>query len=284
MTTNCQWCESKLEAYFSEDLGAEDRGLFQAHLASCEACSHQVKELREIDPLVQQVLHRRLAVARTAGQWNTRPRVWRAALAGSGIALAAVLGLGILALRPEAPEPFTAKNTPPVEAPAAIPVVDNPKDKVTAPPPIQRVKTDEGTTAPPAPQPELDKRPADGPDFEIIDASGSVFTLENYKGRVLLFGVVASDQKEATSNLQELYVAFGSNPKVRIFGVANSREDKFEGSTFPRWLNHASKLLGVQNGQFAIVDSTGSLKVKGSLANAADVARAGTQLEQLGVK
>src|SRR5205085_8033166 len=84
MTTNCQWCESKLEAFFSEDLGSADLELFQAHLASCEECSRQVKELREIDPMVHQVLQHRLVQARAAGQWNTRPRVWKVALAGSG--------------------------------------------------------------------------------------------------------------------------------------------------------------------------------------------------------
>jgi len=283
MTTNCQWCESQQEAYFTEELSSENRGLFEAHLASCESCNRQVKELRQIDPMVQRVLHRRLGVARAAGQWNTRPRVWRVALAGSGVALATVLGLGVIALRPEAPPQFTAANRPPAVEESPLPVIDNPK-KVTGSAPIFQTKPEEGTSTPPAPQPELDQRPLDGPDFEISDDSGGVFSLDNYKGSVLLFGVVSSAQNEATSNLQELYVAFGSNPKVRILGVPNHREDKFEGATFPRRFNNASKLLGVQNGQFAIVDSTGSVKMKGSLANAADVARAGRQLEQLGVK
>jgi hypothetical protein len=284
MTTNCQWCESKLEAFFSEELGPEDLGLVQAHLGSCTACSRQVQELREIDPMVRQVLHRRLAMARTAAQFNTRPRVWRVAMAGSAIALTVVLGLGMLAFRPVAPAPIVVTNPPPAVDPAPSPVIDNPKDKINPDKSTGVLKPEEGRTPPPAPQPELDMRPPEGPDFAIIDASGEAFTLEDYKGRVLLFGVVSSDQQEATSNLQELYVAFGSNPKVRVLGVANRRDDKFEGATFPLRFNHASRLMGIQRGQFAIVDAAGSLKVKGSLANAADVARAGTQLEQLGVK
>jgi hypothetical protein len=283
MTTNCEWCQSKLEAYFAEDLGRQDLELFQAHLAACEGCSREVKELRDIDPMMQQVLHRRLAQARAAGQWNTRPRVWKVALAGSGIALAAVLGLGMLALRQEAPKAITAGNTPPAIEPAPAPVIDNPKEKTNQPAP-RLLKPEEGPTPPPAPQPELDRRPADGPDFAILDVSGEAYTLDSYKGRVLLFGVVSSDQKEATSNLQELHQDFGSNPNVRILGVANRREDKFEGATFPLRFNNASKLMSVQNGQFAIVDSMGNLKVKGSLANSADVTRARTQLGQLGVK
>src|SRR5881392_21953 len=98
MTTTCQWCQSKLEAYFSEELSREDLGLFQAHLTSCSECSREVQELREIDPMVRQVLQHRLVQARAAGRWNTRPRVLRVALAGSGLALAAILGIGMLAL------------------------------------------------------------------------------------------------------------------------------------------------------------------------------------------
>jgi hypothetical protein len=285
MTTNCQWCQSKLEAYFSEELSQEDLGLFQSHLTSCSDCRREVQELKAIDPLVQQVLQRRLGQARLAGQWNTRPRVWKVALAGSGIALAAVLGVGMLALRPEAPAPPTAGTPTKIEEFAPSPVMnENPKEKTSATPDTGLLKPEKGTTAPPAPQPELDLRPTNGPDFDIIDAAGEGSTLESFRGRVLLFGVVSSEQKEATSNLQELYRAFGSNPNVRIFGVANRREDKIEGATFPVLFNNASKLLGVQNGHFLIMDSAGSSKLKGSLANEADVTRARTQLGQLGVK
>lgn len=284
MNTNCQWCQSKLEAYFSEDLSHDERGLFQAHLASCGECSREVQALQAIDPLVKQVLNRRVAQARLAGQWNTRPRVWRVALAGSGIALAAVLGIGMVALQPEAPVPTTVAKPPEMVQPAPGPEIESPKEKTAQPSDPKLGKLDEGTSVPPAPQPELDLRPADGPDFAIIDESGEGETLETFRGRVLILGVVSSDQKEATANLQELYQAFGANPNVRIRGVAKRRDDKIEGATFPLRFNNASKLLGVQNGQFLIVDSMGSSKLKGSLSNEADVARARTQLGQLGVK
>lgn len=282
MTTNCQWCQSKLEAYFSEELNQEDLGLFQGHLTSCGECRQQVQELRDIDPMVHQVLQRRRAVARLAAQRNTGPRVWRVALAGSGIALAAIFGIGMLTLQQEAPAPFIAIVPPIVVEPAAVePIKDKAPHGPEAP---QRTKPEDGVSVPPAPQSYLDDRPADGPEFVIIDASGYAVTLENYRGRVVLFGVVSSDQKEAMANLQELYQAFGSNPNVRILGVANHRDDKIEGATFPIWFNHASKLLGVQNGQFLLVDAMGSSKLKGSLENGADVAKARTQLGQLGVK
>lgn len=284
MTTNCQWCQSKLEAYFSEELNQEDLGLFQGHLTSCGECRQQVQELRDIDPMVNQVLHRRLALARLAAQRNTGPRVWRVALAGSGIALAAILGIGMLTLRQEVPAPVVATAPPIFIEPAAVePIKDKAPQGSAAP---QRAKPEDGVSVPPAPQSYLDDRPAEGPDFVIIDADGYARTLETYRERILLFGVVSSDQKEAIANLQELYQAFGSNPNVRILGVANHRDDKdkIEGATFPIWFNHASKLLGVQNSQFLLVDAMGSSRLKGSLANAADVARARTQLGQLTAK
>jgi hypothetical protein len=286
MTTNCQWCQSKLEAYFSEELSGEDLGPFQAHLSSCTTCSREVQELRDIDPLVRQVLRRRLAQASAAGQWNARPRVWKIALAGSGIALAAVLGIGMLTVRQENPTPPATAGTkvPEIIQPAPTPVIESYKEKTDRVADPKLGKTGKGASAAPAPQPELDKRPVNGPEFDIIDASGEGSNLDTYKGHVLLFGVVSSDQKEAVTNLQELYLKFGANPNVRIFGVPDRRDDKIEGATFPRRFNNASKLLGVQNGQFLIVDSAGNAKLKGSLANAADVARARTQLGQLGVK
>lgn len=284
MSTNCQWCQSKVDPYFCEELSQEDLGRFQTHLSSCPACSREVQELKDIDPMVKQVLQHRLAQARSAGQWNTRPRVLKVALAAAGIAAVAVLGIGTVALRPTPQEAIIAETRPPVVQPDPSPVIENPKKKITQAADPKIGKIDEGTPIPPAPQPELDKRPADGPEFAIIDASGEASTLETYKGHVLLFGVVSSDQKEATANLQELYQAFGSNPSVRILGVANRRDDRIEGATFPIRFNHASKLLGVQNGQFLIVDPAGSSKLKGSLTNAADVTKARTQLGQLGVK
>ena len=285
MTTNCQWCQSKLESYFAEELAPEDLQLFQAHLASCTTCSREVQELRDIDPMVRQVLQRRLVQARAAGRWNTRPRVWKVALAGSGIALAAVLGIGMLALRQEPPTTTTAGAKPPeIVQPAPSPVIANPREKISQAVDPKLVKPGDGTSVPPAPQPELDRRALNGPEFAVIDASGEGATLETYKGHVLLFGVVSSDQKEGIANLQELYLAFGSNPNVRIFGVPDRRDDKIEGATFPLRFNHASKLLGAQNGQFVIVDAAGGSRLRGSLSNAADVTRARTQLGQLGVK
>ena len=88
------------------------------------------------------------------------------------------------------------------------------------------LKPKEGTAVKTAPQPHLDSALADGPEFAITDAAGYTATLETYRGRVLLFGVVSPDQKAAVTNLQQIYDAFGSNPGIRIFAVARHREDR----------------------------------------------------------
>jgi hypothetical protein len=280
-TTNCQWCQSKLEAFFAEELNPGDLGVFRTHLTSCEDCNRQVQELNGIDPAVREVFQRRLATARAAAQWNTRPRVRRLALAGSTIAVAAVLGIGVLTNREPSPTPKMVDHQPAVTEQAPTAVVEAPKEKPSQAVDPKLTKPEEGTPTPPAPQPQLDQRPADGPDFAIIDANGQSNTRDAYRGRVLLFGVISSDQKEAVTNLQELYQSFGANPKVRILGIPDHRDDKIEGTTFPIWYNHASKLMGVQNGQFLLMDSAGTSKLKGSLSNTADVTRARAELGQL---
>ncbi len=278
MTTNCQWCQSRLEAYFAEELSPQDQELFQAHLHSCIECTRAVQDLRSLDPMVRQVLQRRLAQARSAGRWNSRPRVLRLTLAGSAIALAAVLGIALLPLRPQVSPTAAIVQAPDIAPPAPDAAVANPNEKVNPAANPQLGKPGEGTSAPLALQPGLDARPAGGPEFAIIDAAGQASTLETYRGHVLLFGVISSDQKEATANLQDLYLSFGSDPKVRILGVADHRDDRIEGATFPIRFNRASKLFGLQKGEFLVVDSTGSTKLRGSLANAADLARARTEL------
>lgn len=283
MTNNCQWCESKTEAYFSGDLNPEDLNAFDAHLASCAGCREQVEGIKGIDPVVQQVFQRRLALARSAAGWNTGPRVWKVALAGSSIALAALLAVSLATtLRQEAPATEIVKKTPEVVQPFVDPLIEDPKVKSNPATDPQLGKTEEGTSVPPAPQPGLDNRDA-GPDFVIVDLSGQAWNLNDFRGRVLVFGIVSSDQKEAVANLKGLYKDFGSNPNIRILGVANHRDDKIDAG-FPLWFNHASRLLGLENGQFMLIDSAGKSKLRGTLGNAADDEKVRAQLSQLTTK
>jgi hypothetical protein len=277
MTNNCQWCEPKAEAYFSGDLNPEDLKAFDAHLASCAECREQIRGITDIGPGIQQVFQRRLTLASSAAGWNTGPRVWRVALAGSSIGLAALLAVGILTLRQQPQDdllvgvrtvtPLTPVLTEDIKA----------KDHSTGTDPT---KPEPGISPALAPQPILDARAPEGPDFVISDLSGQAETLNDYRGRVLLFGIVSSEQKEAIANLQDLHQTFGSNPNVRILGVANHRDDKID-ATFPLRFNHASWLLGVQNGEFMLVDVAGNSKLQGSLGNAADITKVRAQLGQL---
>jgi hypothetical protein len=129
----------------------------------------------------------------------------------------------------------------------------------------------------------LDAATPDGPPFEITDPAGYIATLETYKGHVLLFGVVSSEQKTVVRNLQQLYDAFGSNPGLRILAVSR-RDDNIAAATFPKFFNHGSKLLGLKAGEFMLLDETGNSRLKGLLSEPSDVARVRNQLRQLGMR
>jgi Putative zinc-finger len=279
---NCQWLNSKLESYFCDGLSEEDRQVFQKHMASCEDCRQRVESLKEIDPLVREVLQRRLAIARMAAQSNPRPRLFKLGMGAAGLAAAVVLLL-VVGLR-------FAEDTPIPPPPVAIqppPVQQLPPEVKKDPSPESNpslTKPKDGTPAKPAPQPQLDSPLPDGPDFAITDAAGYTATLETYRGRVLLFAVVSADEKAAIANLQQLYDAFGSNPGIRVFAVARHREDQFNGVSFPVFFNNGSRLLGVQDGKFLLADASGKSKLEGSLSDSASVARIKSQLGQLGIR
>jgi hypothetical protein len=278
--TNCEWFDSKLEAYFCDELGGEELQRFQAHLTSCSHCREQVQSLREIDPLVQGVMRHRLAVAQTAVQANGRPRVLRFALAAGTLAAAVVLVVVGLPFFQEIPAPTIAIQPPGVVDPIGTEI----KKAPDTPANIYRSKPTDGTPVEPVPQPHLDEALANGPDFALVDAGGYTTNLESYRDRVLLFGVVSPEQKAAVANLEQLYEAFGSNPKVRILAVARHRDDKFGGTKFPLFFNNGSKLLGAQEGEFILVDPAGKTKLEGSLSDSRNVARIRSEFGQLGIR
>ena len=84
-------------------------------------------------------------------------------------------------------------------------------------------KPKDGKPVEPAPQPHLDVSSGRmDPTSPSSDAAGYTRTLETYRGRVFLFGVLSPEQKAAVSNLQQIYDDFGSNPGIRIFAVART--------------------------------------------------------------
>jgi hypothetical protein len=127
--------------------------------------------------------------------------------------------------------------------------------------------------------PSLDANAPDAPEFALTDAAGYTTTLDTYKGRLFLFGVITRDQKTAVAGLQQIYNSLGKNRGIRIIGVSR-REENFDGVTFPVYYNHGSKLLGVPDGEFLFLDSAGSKILQGSLSDPVDLARLRMQVSR----
>lgn len=276
--TNCEWLNSRLEAYFCDDLGDSELKRFQQHLKTCADCRYEVESLGQIDPMMRGVLQHRLALAQRSAHPNGRSRVLKLGLAfGSSIAVLILAVLG-LKLYQDTPAPPVAVQ-PPTEERLLEPV-----KKDTDPQEIRLSKPLAGPPVKPLPQPHLDTALANGPDFAITDATGYASTLENYRGRVILFAVLTPDQQTAVNHLEQLYEQFGSDRKVAIFAVARHREDEFRGTKFPLFFNNGSKLLGVEEGQFILLDASGKTRLHDSLAEAANIARIKTELAELGIR
>ena len=277
MNNDCQWTESKTESYFTDTLSAEDLQRFQTHLATCAACARSVQSFQDIDMLVRGVFQHRVGVAMRAAQINTRPRVFKIALAGIGLAAAVLLlTLGTTFLQQE-PAPPTALQTPP-----APPALQNEVKKDNAVETSGKyAKPELGTPTRPALDASLDANAPNAPEFAVTDAAGYTATLDTYKGRALVFGVIARDQKPGIAGLQQIYNALNANRGIHIIGVSRT-EENIDGVTFPIVYNHGSKLLGVPDGQFLLLDASGARVLQGSLTDAGDIARLQSQVRQLG--
>ena len=148
---------------------------------------------------------------------------------------------------------------------------------------IQRLRPQPPSPGSTLPQPGLNVPvDRDAPDFAVVDDIGVITTLESYRGWVLLVGRVSGDQKDAIANLQDLYDTLGSNPSLRVLGVAE-RNNKPE-ATFPVVFNRGSRLLGMKEGQFALIGTVGKTQLQGSLSDTATVANLRAQLGALGIK
>jgi hypothetical protein len=229
--------------------------------------------------MVRRVLQHRVALAQKAAQTDTRQRILKVAFGTAGLAaIAAVLIIGMKFFQQEIPEPPIVNIVPEVQQADPIEV------KKENAPPILRTKPEDGEPVKPAPQPELDVALANGPDFSITDAQGYTNTLDAARGgKVFLFGVLSSEQKTATNNFQEVYDTFQSNLGIRMLAVARHREDDLD-TTIPVFFNNGSRLMGVEEGQYLLIDAAGKSSLKGSLSDPASVARLKNQLNQLGIR
>ena len=278
MKIDCRWFDSNLEAYCSETLPESDRRMAQGHLDACPSCSRQVQGLSDLDPLLKQVFQHRLARSAAHARQGQHLRSWRIAAVAAVVAVL-LLFAGISILQRETPEQIA---TTPSLAPQAV---DAPDKKDPDAGGIERAAPDVIPQPPIQPAPEAGTPITDGPEFAVIDAAGYSTTLENYRGYVLVFGIWSASQPETLQNLNRIYETFGSDPQVRFLGVASRRQEK-AATIFPVVYNHGSQLLGLETGEFAVLDKTGKERLSGSLRTNADtlIQQIQGELNQIGVK
>ncbi len=267
MKIDCEWIEKNLEALFCDSLGVEESRGARAHIESCVACGKEVAALNAIDPLVKKYFQRQMSLAGAARQ--TKMSVRGSIVYGTAAAAIAAVLLAAVILR--TPQVNTVNPSP---APSSAPENSRTAGSVETPRPIKadetaprgRAKPEAAPAAPDsvrtAPVIVPDKS---APDFLVIDPAGYSSTLEDLRGYTVVIGVWTTDQAESAANLERLYRTFAANTKLRFLGVSYERQPRAANTTFPLFYNQGSKLLGVQPGDFVLVDEKGSIELRGSL-------------------
>jgi hypothetical protein len=280
MNADCQWIDSKLEAFFCDGLTADENRRTRKHLADCDRCRDVVAELNAVDPVVRKLFRHELARARS-------PQRRSPVLIGSVATAFAAL---ILVIVMQVPRIVTNDNTQgnlPVASATTAPVQDAVIPKVPETVSTERVKPDALALdqrgrgpVPPIPVGE------NAPDFLVTDPAGYSRNLNDFRNHVLIFGVWTSQRPQTVSNLQRVYQAFSANPKLRILGVAPQREAKPAAATFPITFNQGSKLFGAKTGELLIVDSSGVVRMRGTLEQdqTSLVSSIKTKLTELGIQ
>jgi hypothetical protein len=269
MTVDCQWIEKNLEGLFCGTLSPEDNRIAREHIESCATCEKEIAALNAIDPLVKRYFQSELdrAVRRStiSSQAYAKGRLFglgSAALAAASILL--VIGLRTAHQNPVIPPAPVAQQ---LAAPESVPTVKSP-DSGT----VERAKPLEGIAG-------VDSAPADRaqtpapvsspnqntPEFLVSDPAGYSRTLNDYRGHILVIGILNARQPNATSNLELLYKTFGSNPNFRFVGISDDHQTKPANTTFPLTYNQGSRLFGAKAGEFVLLDEMGSIELRGSL-------------------
>jgi hypothetical protein len=278
MTQDCNWIDAKIESYFTDTLSGDELRTFHNHVATCNECSGKVESFTQIDTLVRGAFQRRLAIARLAAQTDTRSRVFKISLTAAGLTAAAVLVATWLTFVPQPAPPTTVLQPPPVPALQN----DVKKNEASGEGAQTRLsKPGDGLPAATAVDPSLDPNSPVAPDFAITDAAGYTTGLDAYKGHALLFGVLTRDQKSAVAGMQQIYDSFAHNREIRIVGISRRGDESLDSVTFPMFFNHGSKLMGVADGEYLLLDSTGKTRLKGSLASAADLGKLRSEIDKM---
>jgi hypothetical protein len=284
MKIDCQWLNTNLENYFCDRLSAEQIRLTAEHLEGCASCRKEVESLRNVDGVIKQLFSYRLSQAQSSPQPSRRRVGFSIAFASAAVAMILVFVFTFRS-RPEAPPlPVVQEVQPFPVGPASTPTPPA-EVKSTSPGSAARAKDKPATEAAPPALPAAPASTSSLP-FAVIDPAGYSTTVESYKGNVLVFGVWSADRPEAVQNLERIYREFGPNPRVRVLGVANRRQARIAGTSFPIVFNDGSQLFGAVNSQFVVVDPSSRVRFRGSLMGDGDaiVTKIREQLGQLGIK
>ncbi len=265
MNIDCQWIENNLETLFSGTLSQEDQDRAQNHIENCGPCGREVAALRSIDPLVKKYFQGELDQVRRA---SPRTVAKGRLLALGSAALIAVGLLLVVTLRtspPNSPVPNIQPEHSDASAQSAVPPsesVEGASPQVERAKPAESAPTDTAQTRRVLPTPG-----SNAPEFLVSDPAGYSRTLDDYRGHVFVIGVLKAGETDATSNLERLYKAFGTNAKIRFLAVSIDRQPKPASTTFPIAYNQGSKLFGALPGDFVLLNEAGSIQLRGSLIN-----------------
>jgi hypothetical protein len=253
---DCSWLNSKMEELFSDALPPAERDRANAHLAACPSCREEVESLRAIDPLIQKVLRYRTALA--AAPAPRRLHVGRAL--GTATAALCAVALAIVLVMPRTPTDTSAATGFGVMGEVKVAEErekpDGPVRVLLAP------KEEEPTNAPDKSVQKSAPERAQG--FAVMDAARYEKRLSDFRGQILLIGVLAPKQPKAAANLERLYRTFGT--QLRLLAIAESRRDPAPINTpFQIYYNNGSDLLGTNEAEYAIVDRAGTVVSKGTL-------------------
>lgn len=253
----CAWLNARMEAFFSLDLPDEERRRAERHMDACDACRSEVAALRAIDPLMRELIEFRTARA-------VRPaprRVHMSRVFASAAALAAAAAIVLALWSPRTPvTPNSVATAPPAATIEKTPLApDSPENDLGKPQPPAIGPAPSATAGEPG-----DSRRADAPAFVVADVAGYERTLADYRGETLLVGVLSARQPQAGENLERINRALGT--RVRLVAVSNVRPAQGpKNATFQILYNRGSKLLGAQESEYLLVNSTGDIVDRGSL-------------------
>jgi len=265
MTVDCQWIHKNLEALFCGTLSPEENRIARAHIESCASCDTEIAALNAIDPLVRRYFQNELN--RAIGVSATRSRAFRgrrlALTSGAVVAASVLLAVAFRTPHQNPVIPSTAVAQEVTSSQVAEPVPPVKTDDTAT---IERAKPIDSVPADRAQTAGARSKTDNGtPEFLVTDPAGYSRTLSDYRGHILVIGLLNSRQPDSTSNLERLYETFGSSPKIRFLAVAEDHRVKPANTRFPLAYNQGSKLFEAAPGDFVLLDETGKVRLRGSL-------------------